>query len=160
MLELMKRADEIGPERIFHVYDPAVGMKAVVVVDTTAFGRAAGGTRMLPDITTEEIASLARAMTYKCTILDIPIGGAKAGICADPSIRGAQREAILRAFGNAVKPLLTAGVGLGADMGTDDEDVATIYAGALASPPEPLAWRSKKKTENPLRTMQQATEWW
>jgi len=46
----LKITDELDPEKILHVYDPAVGMKAVVVVDTTS----AGGTRMLPDITTEE----------------------------------------------------------------------------------------------------------
>lgn len=130
MLELLEKADEIGPERILHIYDPAVGMKGVVVVDTMVFGRAGGGTRMLPDITTEEIFGLARAMTHKFAILDIPTGGAKAGIWADPGIRGAQRQAILKAFGNAVKPLLTAGVGLGADMGTDADDVLTIYEGA------------------------------
>jgi len=130
MSEWMKIVDELGPEKIVHVYDPAVGMKAVVVVDTASLAGSAGGTRMLPDITTEEIFRLARAMTHKFAILDIPIGGAKAGIWADPITSGAPREAILRAFGNAIKPLLTAGVTLGADMGTDARDVATIYEGA------------------------------
>lgn len=130
MPEWMKIADGLGPEKIVHIYNPAVGMKAVVVVDTTSLGGSAGGTRMLPDITTEEISWLARAMTHKFAILDIPIGGAKAGIWADPSIHGTPRQAILRAFGNAVKPLLTAGVTLAADMGTDARDVATIYEGA------------------------------
>ena len=149
MLKLLKTADEIGPERIFHVYDPAVGMKGVVVVDTMVFGRAGGGTRMLPDITTEEIFGLARAMTHKFAILDIPTGGAKAGVWADPGIRGAPREAILRAFGNAVKPLLTAGVALGADMGTDAEDVATIYEGA-GFPPRSPGLSQQEKDGEPL----------
>jgi len=96
----MKIADGLGPEKIVHVYDPAVGMKALVVVDTTSLGGSAGRTRMLPDITTEEISWLARAMTHKFAILDIPIGGAKAGIWADPSIHGTPRQAILRAFGS------------------------------------------------------------
>jgi len=61
MPEWMKIADGLGPEKIVHIYDPAVGMKAVVVVvDTTSLGGSAGGTRMLPDITTEEISWLAR----------------------------------------------------------------------------------------------------
>ena len=59
MPEWMKIADGLGPEKIVHIYDPAVGMKAVVV-DTTSLGGSAGGTRMLPDITTEEISWLAR----------------------------------------------------------------------------------------------------
>jgi len=29
MPELMETADELGPEKILHVYDPAAGMKAV-----------------------------------------------------------------------------------------------------------------------------------
>jgi len=134
MSEWMKIGDDLGPEKIVHVYDPVVGMRGAVVVDTTSFGRAAGGTRMLADLTMEEIFWLARAMTHKFAILDMPIGGTKAGIWSDPSIRGAPREAILRAFGNAVKPLLKAGVGLGPDMGTDAGDLVTIYEGAGYSP--------------------------
>ena len=131
MTEWMRMADELGPEKILHVYDPSVGMKGVVVVDTTSpQGWSGGGTRMLPDITTEEISWLARTMTYKLAYLDIPVGGAKAGIWADPGTQGASREAILRAFGSAVKPLLTTGLGLGADMGTNAKDVAIIYEGA------------------------------
>ncbi|MBM3150440.1 MAG: Glu/Leu/Phe/Val dehydrogenase, partial [Chloroflexi bacterium] len=105
MLEWTKITDELGPEKIVHVYDPTTGMKGVVVVDTTSLGGAAGGTRMLPDITSEEIFWLARAMTHKFAILDLPIGGAKAGLWADPSISGTSREAIMKAFGNGVKSL-------------------------------------------------------
>jgi hypothetical protein len=39
MPEWMRTGDEIGPECILHVSDPTVGMKGVVVVDTTVFGR-------------------------------------------------------------------------------------------------------------------------
>ena len=80
--------DQLGPEKVLHVYDPVTELRGVVVVDTVSLGGAGGGTRMLPDITTEEIFQLARAMTHKFTILDFPIGGAKAGIWAEPSIHG------------------------------------------------------------------------
>ncbi len=150
MPEWMKMGDEIGPESIFHVYDPAVGLKGVVVVDTTAFGRASGGTRMLPDITTEEISWLARAMTHKFATLDVQSGGAKAGIWADPSIQGAPREAILRAFGKAVRPLLAEGmVRLGADMGTDAKDVAIIREGA-GLPPSTSTGLQQEAGEDPI----------
>lgn len=134
MLEIMKTADELGPEKILHVYDPDVGMKAVVVVDTTLYGRAGGGTRMLPDITTEEITWLARAMTYKYAILNLPVGGAKAGIWADPGVQGPPREAIFRAFGRALKPLLEAGIGVGADLGTRSEDFTIMREAAGFTP--------------------------
>ena len=150
MPEWMKMGDDIGPESIFHVCDPAVGMKGVVVVDTTIFGRASGGTRMLPDITTEEISWLARAMTHKFATLDVQQGGAKAGIWADPSIQGASREAILRAFGKAVRPLLAEGmIRLGADMGTDAKDVAMIREGA-GLPPSTSTSLQQEADEDPI----------
>jgi len=122
--------DQLGPEKVLHVYDPATELRGVVVVDTVSIGGAAGGTRMLPDITTEEIFLLARAMTHKFAILDFPIGGAKAGIWAEPGIRGPQRRELMLSFGKAVKVLLGAGVTLAADMGTDNDDVATFFEGA------------------------------
>jgi len=149
MPELLKTADELGPEKILHVYDPAIGMKAVVVVDTTLSGRAGGGTRMLPDITTEEITWLARTMTYKYAILDLAIGGAKAGIWADPSIHGAPREAIFRAFGRAIKPLLETGIGVGADLGTCSEDFA-IMREAADLPPRVWGLSGVEKDGEPL----------
>nr|WP_257640094.1 Glu/Leu/Phe/Val dehydrogenase dimerization domain-containing protein [Archaeoglobus fulgidus] len=49
------------------------------------FGACAGGIRMLPDVTVEEVAWLVRAMSLKAAIFGIPVGGAKGGICADPN---------------------------------------------------------------------------
>jgi glutamate dehydrogenase/leucine dehydrogenase len=122
--------DQLGPEKVLHVYDPVTELRGVVVVDTVSLGGAAGGTRMLPDITTEEIFQLARAMTHKFAILDFPIGGAKAGIWAEPSLHGPQRKELMLSFGKAVKPLLGAGITLAADMGTDNDDVADFFEGA------------------------------
>ncbi|MBN1635851.1 MAG: Glu/Leu/Phe/Val dehydrogenase [Deltaproteobacteria bacterium] len=130
MPEWTEFTDKLGPEKILHVYDPKVGMRGVVVVDTTQMGMAGGGTRMMPDITTEEIFGLARAMTYKFSSLDFPIGGAKAGIWADPGITGQQRLDIMHAFGRSIKPLLDSGITVAADIGTDGHDVDAIYAGA------------------------------
>src|SRR5512137_1056788 len=130
MSDWIINTDALGPEKVLHVYDAKTGLKGVVVVDTTSLVGSAGGTRMLPDITTEEIFGLARAMTYKFAILDFPIGGAKGGIWAAPDIHGAMRRDLMLAFGAAVKPLLAAGVTLAADMGTDNEDVATFFEGA------------------------------
>ncbi|MBU2511665.1 hypothetical protein KJ966_10000 [bacterium] len=126
----MTLTDDLGPEIIFHVYDPKTGMKGVVVVDTTMNNISGGGTRMMHDITTAEIFGLARAMTHKFAIFDFPIGGAKAGIWADPGLKGEERKELLRAFGKAVKPLLSGGITLAADIGTDGEDVSAFYDGA------------------------------
>ncbi len=130
MNEWIRLTDALGPAKILHVHDPAAGMKGVVVVDGVNMGLAGGGTRMMPDITTEEISGLARAMTHKFSILDFPVGGAKAGIWADPAIGGEERVVLMKAFGKAVQPLLAGGVTLAADIGTDAEDVARFYEGA------------------------------
>jgi glutamate dehydrogenase/leucine dehydrogenase len=130
MSDWNKFTDALGPEKIVHIYDPKIGLKGVVVVDTTSLVGAAGGTRMLPDITTREIFGLARAMTYKFAMLDFPIGGAKAGIWAVPEAQGSRRKEFMLAFGAAVKPLLASGLTLAADMGTDNDDVATFFEGA------------------------------
>lgn len=130
MADWIALTNELGPAKILHVHDPETGMKGVVVVDTVNMGLAGGGTRMMPDITTEEIFGLARAMTHKFSILDFPIGGAKAGIWADPAIGGQDRKAMMKAFGRGVQPLLANGVTLAADIGTDAEDVALFYEGA------------------------------
>lgn len=137
--------DDIGPEYVTQMYDPASGMRAVIVIDTTAFGVAAGGIRMLPDITTEEIIQLARVMTYKFAVLDMPVGGAKSGIFADPS--SPDRDGIIAAYGRHIAPFLKQLMYVpGADMGTSDRDVARIYefAGVKELAPSGLTLREKE----------------
>jgi len=130
MPDWFKYTDEIGPEKIVYLHDPDTGLKGVIVVDTMSLAGAGGGTRMLPDITTEEMFGLARAMTYKFAMMDLPVGGSKAGIWADPGMPREQKDAVLKAFGRLVKPVIESGVTVASDMGTDTEDVDTIYAGA------------------------------
>lgn len=130
MSELLhKISDDIGPERVHLWYDPEINVRGVVVIDTTVFGTADGGTRMLQDITVEEMAELARSMTYKFASFDIPIGGAKCGIWANPKIIGSERQSIFRAFGKAIRPLLSSRVLLstGTDMGTYYEDLKIAF---------------------------------
>jgi glutamate dehydrogenase/leucine dehydrogenase len=131
MFECIDDVDALGPEKVVHVYDPATGMKGVVVIDCTAFGgMSGGGIRMLPDITTEEIRALARAMTYKFSAVDFFMGGAKSGICSHPGVSGEERVTLMRSFGQAIKPLLQSGLVIGADIGTDAHDLAAIHDGA------------------------------
>ena len=73
-------SDEIGPEKVLYVHDPKTKMKGILVVDNTARGPSIGGVRMAPDVSTEEIFRLARAMTFKSAAADIPHGGGKAAL--------------------------------------------------------------------------------
>lgn len=72
--------DEFGPEYCVTVYDPSIGMEGYLVIDNTARGLGKGGIRMTSMVTLEEVFRLARTMTWKNAVADIPFGGAKAGI--------------------------------------------------------------------------------
>ncbi len=102
----MIQFDEIGPEKILEVYDPKTGMKGFVVLDSTVRGPAKGGIRMTPSVSKEEVFKLARAMTYKCAISDLPFGGGKSGIVADSKkLTKEQKTNIVKAFATAIKPI-------------------------------------------------------
>lgn len=105
------------PARVLHLRDAGAGLDAVVVVDHLLFPLAGGGTRMAPDVTDEEVAALARAMTWKFAVYRLPVAGAKAGI----RFAGGDRRAVLSAFRRAIEPLGDAFL-TGPDLGTSAED--------------------------------------
>lgn len=96
--------DEFGPETILGVYDAKTGMSGFVVLDNTTLGPGKGGIRMTPTVSTEEVARLARTMTWKNALAGLPFGGAKSGIVANPKqISLAKKKAIVEAFSRALK---------------------------------------------------------
>lgn len=125
MSELFQFADEIGPEKVIGIYQPKVNLRAIVVIDNVAAGPALGGCRMAPDVTLEECALLARAMTMKNAMAGLPHGGAKSVIMADPRMPAPQKESIMRAFAHAIRDVrdyIT-----GPDMGLDERAIAWVY---------------------------------
>lgn len=76
--------DKWGPEKVVQVYDPDIGMEGILVIDNTARGPGKGGIRIRSGVTPLEVFKLARTMTWKCALADLPFGGAKGGINADP----------------------------------------------------------------------------
>ncbi|MCX6718307.1 MAG: Glu/Leu/Phe/Val dehydrogenase [Candidatus Staskawiczbacteria bacterium] len=72
--------DEFGPEYVIKIYDPKLKMEGFLVIDNTVLGPGKGGIRMTENVTAEEVFRLARTMTFKNALADLPFGGAKAGI--------------------------------------------------------------------------------
>jgi glutamate dehydrogenase (NAD(P)+) len=54
------------------------------VTHNVARGPSKGGIRYHPDVTLDEVKSLAMWMTWKCALMGIPFGGAKGGVVCDP----------------------------------------------------------------------------
>jgi glutamate dehydrogenase (NAD(P)+) len=61
------------------------------VTHNIARGPSKGGIRYHPDVTLDEVKSLAMWMTWKCALMNIPFGGAKGGVVCDPK-RLSRRE--------------------------------------------------------------------
>jgi glutamate dehydrogenase (NAD(P)+) len=117
-------ADELGPAKIVHVYEPALGLEAVLVVDNVACGASIGGLRMAPDVSTEECVRLARAMTLKNAAAGLPHGGGKSVLRGDPRLAADRKEPLIRAFAHALRH--EDDYIFGPDMGTDETCMAWI----------------------------------
>lgn len=124
MTDPFSLADALGPAKVVHIHEPAVGLRAIVVIDNVARGPAIGGTRMAPDVTLEECFRLARAMTLKNAAAGLPHGGAKSVIAADPAMPVVRKEQLVRAFARAIAPLTD--YIPGPDMGTDETAMAWV----------------------------------
>ena len=116
--------------RVIELHDDGLALQAFVVIDHDLFPVSAGGTRMLPDVDVQEVARLARAMTWKFATCRVPYAGGKAGL----RFAGGDRAAVLAAYKRALEPyrdiFLT-----GPDMGTfpadfldDTEDPLPLWA--------------------------------
>lgn len=98
----------------------SVNGEIVFDLDPDVVGVTAGGTRMADDVTVDEIALLARAMTYKFAVFERRIGGAKAGI--RPRLLDTRDETIHR-YVEEIRPMVEARRFLtGADLGTTTAD--------------------------------------
>lgn len=124
MDELAIFADEFGPTKILHVYEPNAGLQAILVVDNVAAGPSIGGIRMATDVSVEECFRLARAMTMKNVAAGLPHGGGKVVVYGDPKMEKAKKEIVIRALANSLRDIKE--YILAPDMGTNEECMAWI----------------------------------
>ena len=108
--------------------DAATGLKAIIAIHDTRLGPALGGCRFLPYARDEDALidalRLARGMTYKAALADLPHGGGKS-VLMRPQNQHFDRAALFMAFGRFVDNLgghyITA-----EDSGTGLEDMEII----------------------------------
>jgi glutamate dehydrogenase (NAD(P)+) len=125
MTDLSTFADEFGPAKIIHVYEPRIGLRGILVVDNTAAGPSIGGLRMAADASVEECFRLARAMSFKNAAAGLAHGGGKSVLCADPNLPMEKKEELIRAMACALADV--SDYIFGPDMGTDERCMGWIH---------------------------------
>jgi glutamate dehydrogenase (NAD(P)+) len=120
--------DRLGPKLVAFMWDEACPLEVggYLVVDNLAMGSPSmGGIRMQPDIAPADIHNLARGMTLKNAAANLPYGGGKAGIVADPGGSEAEHTERVRRFARLLNNYRDVYVP-GPDVGSNDEDMKTI----------------------------------
>ncbi|MFZ5481182.1 MAG: Glu/Leu/Phe/Val family dehydrogenase [Myxococcota bacterium] len=126
MSSLFEQLASYDHEQIVFCRNDDVGLRAIIAIHNTTLGPALGGTRLY-DYASEaeavrDVLRLSRGMTYKAAVAGLDLGGGKAVIIGEPSMKS---EAMFRAFGRHVDTLggryITA-----EDMNTSVEDMDNI----------------------------------
>ncbi len=93
-----------------------------------AKGPTKGGVRYHPKVSEDEVVALAAWMTWKCSLLDLPYGGAKGGIICDPKkMSESELERLTRRYTTEIMPLLGPHLDIPApDVYTTSKEMAWI----------------------------------
>ncbi len=107
--------------------DRKSGLRAIIAIHSTALGPAFGGCRMWPypddAAALADALRLARGMTYKAAICELPYGGGKTVVIGDPARD--KTPALLHALGRAVERLGGRYI-IADDVGTTLDDLKVI----------------------------------
>jgi glutamate dehydrogenase/leucine dehydrogenase len=99
------------------------------VIHNRVFGPGKGGIRYHPDVTMDEVVSLAKLMTWKCALVNVPFGGAKGGVvCDTKSLSESELRRITRRFTSELADVIGPHTDiLAPDLYTDEQTMAWIY---------------------------------
>jgi len=99
------------------------------VIHNRVFGPGKGGIRYHPDITIEEVIALAKLMTWKCALVNIPFGGAKGGVvCNTKELTESELRRITRRFTAELADNIGPHIDIPApDMYTNEQTMAWIF---------------------------------
>ncbi len=96
------------------------------VQHSSTLGPYKGGIRYHQDVSLSEVAALATLMTFKCSLLNLPLGGGKGGIAVDPTkLSRTEKQNLTRRYTSELGTLIGPQVDIPApDMGTDSQTMA------------------------------------
>jgi len=91
-------------------------------------GPCKGGIRYHQSVTFSEVAALASLMTFKNSLLGLPLGGAKGGICVDPTLLSkTEKQNLTRRYTTEISNFIGPNTDIPApDVGTDPQTMAWI----------------------------------
>jgi glutamate dehydrogenase (NAD(P)+) len=103
--------------------------KGYRVTHNIARGPSKGGIRYHPDVTLDEVKALAMWMTWKCSLMGIPFGGAKGGVVCDPkTMSRTELEKMTRRYTSEIINEIGPEKDIPApDVGTDGSVMAWIF---------------------------------
>lgn len=89
-------------------------------------GPGKGGIRFHQDVNLSEVAGLAMLMTFKCSLVGLPLGGAKGGIRVDPNqLSRQEHQALMRRYTTEINMIIGPDKDIPApDVGTDSQHMA------------------------------------
>ena len=95
---------------------------------STLRGPAKGGLRYSPDVTLDEIKALAFLMTFKSSLLGLPLGGSKGGICVDvKKLSQFELQKLTRRYTSEILNMIGPDIDiLAPDMNTGEREMAWI----------------------------------
>lgn len=98
------------------------------VQHSNTLGPYKGGIRYHQDVDLSEVAALGSLMTFKCSLLMLPLGGAKGGVKVDPTkLSRTEKQNLTRRFTSEIGPFIGPTKDIPApDVGTDPQTMAWI----------------------------------
>lgn len=89
-------------------------------------GPTKGGIRYHPEVDLDEVRALAMWMTWKCSLVGLPFGGAKGGVACDPTaLSSKELENLTRRFTTEISPMISPEGDIPApDLGTGPKEMA------------------------------------
>lgn len=126
-----------------------------------AVGPYKGGIRFHPAADLDEVCALATIMTWKCSLVGLPFGGAKGGVRVDPAkLSVNELERLTREYTKRMMPNWGEDVDIPApDVGTSHQEMGWIVdeASKLAGKPMPALVTGKPEDAGGIRGRREAT---